>query len=253
MRESFGQTAAGIQQAAERLTELQGVLDGTSRAQVAAIESAGQAVMGAFDKAVLGAGNALEGAAGKLATAAQQMTAGVETFTPKIAALASELSALGRELALQSARGPEGDLGAVVLGELERIGAGLDRLAQLHRLAGGGRRCGRSTGGGAGRRPGGRVVRSRRDGGDALLIRRARRSILFPVNVWPPFVDALTLVLAAFVLLILVALVAQQGLLGRLRERDQRADPAARGEGPHRAPAARAGSPARPSTSTTAR
>jgi chemotaxis protein MotB len=53
------------------------------------------------------------------------------------------------------------------------------------------------------------------------LIRRARRSLLFPVNVWPPFVDALTLVLAAFVLLILVALVAQQGLLGRLRDRDQ--------------------------------
>jgi hypothetical protein len=138
LRESFGQTATGIQQAAERLAELHGVLEGTARAQVAAIENAGQAVMGAFDKAVLGAGNALDGAAGKLATAAQQMSAGVETFTPKIAALASELSALGRELALQSARGPEGDLGAVVLGELERIGAGLDRLAQLHRLAGGG-------------------------------------------------------------------------------------------------------------------
>jgi flagellar motor protein MotB len=38
--------------------------------------------------------------------------------------------------------------------------------------------------------------------------------------VWPPFVDALTLVLAAFVLLMIVALVAQRGLLGRLRERD---------------------------------
>jgi flagellar motor protein MotB len=52
------------------------------------------------------------------------------------------------------------------------------------------------------------------------LIRR-RRLTLFPVNVWPPFVDALTLVLAGFVVLILVALVAQRGLLGRLRERDQ--------------------------------
>ena len=28
-----------------------------------------------------------------------------------------------------------------------------------------------------------------------------RRTELFPVNVWPPFVDALTLVLAAFVFL----------------------------------------------------
>jgi hypothetical protein len=52
------------------------------------------------------------------------------------------------------------------------------------------------------------------------LIRRPR-SPLFPVNVWPPFVDALTLVLAGFVVLILVALLAQRGLLGRLRERDQ--------------------------------
>jgi flagellar motor protein MotB len=43
---------------------------------------------------------------------------------------------------------------------------------------------------------------------------------LFPVNVWPPFVDALALVLAAFVLLMLVALVAQQALVHRLRDRD---------------------------------
>jgi hypothetical protein len=135
---SFAGAAEGIQQSAVRLAELHALIDGTSRAQVAAIENAGQAVMAAFDKAVLGAGTALEGAAGKLATAAQQMSAGVDTFTPKIAALASELSALGRELALQAARGPEGDLGAVVLGELERIGASLDRLAQLQRLAGGG-------------------------------------------------------------------------------------------------------------------
>jgi flagellar motor protein MotB len=52
---------------------------------------------------------------------------------------------------------------------------------------------------------------------------RSRRpsAALFPVNVWPPFVDALTLVLAAFVLLMMVALVAQRALVGRLRERDQ--------------------------------
>jgi flagellar motor protein MotB len=43
---------------------------------------------------------------------------------------------------------------------------------------------------------------------------------LFPVNTWPPFVDALALVLAAFVLLMLVALVAQQALVKRLRARD---------------------------------
>ncbi len=44
---------------------------------------------------------------------------------------------------------------------------------------------------------------------------------LFPVNVWPPFVDALTLVLAAFVLIMLAAAVAQSGLLARLRANDR--------------------------------
>jgi len=47
---------------------------------------------------------------------------------------------------------------------------------------------------------------------------RAKRGTLFPVQVWPPFVDALTLVLAAFVLLVLVAAAAQSGLLQRLRK-----------------------------------
>jgi len=41
---------------------------------------------------------------------------------------------------------------------------------------------------------------------------------LFPVNVWPPFVDALVLVLAVFVLLSLIAFVAQQALVKRVRE-----------------------------------
>ena len=49
---------------------------------------------------------------------------------------------------------------------------------------------------------------------------RTRRAELFPVNVWPPFVDALALVLAAFVLLMVIALVAQKALAGRVRERE---------------------------------
>jgi chemotaxis protein MotB len=44
---------------------------------------------------------------------------------------------------------------------------------------------------------------------------------LFPVNVWPPFVDALTLVLAAFVLIMVAVAVAQSGLVARLRANDQ--------------------------------
>jgi len=47
------------------------------------------------------------------------------------------------------------------------------------------------------------------------------RRPLFPVSVWPPMIDALTLVLAAFVLLMLVGILAQRGLLERLRERDR--------------------------------
>ena len=40
--------------------------------------------------------------------------------------------------------------------------------------------------------------------------RRGRAAELFPVNVWPPFVDAVVLMLAAFVLLTMLALVAQR-------------------------------------------
>jgi len=47
---------------------------------------------------------------------------------------------------------------------------------------------------------------------------RRARGTLFPVQVWPPFVDALTMVLAAFVFLVLVAAAAQSGLLQRLRQ-----------------------------------
>jgi flagellar motor protein MotB len=46
---------------------------------------------------------------------------------------------------------------------------------------------------------------------------RRRGRTLFPVDVWPPLVDALTLVLAAFVLLMVVAVVAQSGLTARLQ------------------------------------
>ena len=46
------------------------------------------------------------------------------------------------------------------------------------------------------------------------------RRRLFPVNVWPPFVDAITLVLAAVVLLMIVAVVSQHRLVARLRSAD---------------------------------
>lgn len=52
-------------------------------------------------------------------------------------------------------------------------------------------------------------------------MKRGERHPLFPVNVWPPFVDALTLVLAAFVLIMVAAAVAQSGLVAKLRANDR--------------------------------
>ena len=50
-------------------------------------------------------------------------------------------------------------------------------------------------------------------------MRRARPpAALFPVNVWPPFVDGLVLVLAVFVLLSLLAFVAQRALVKRVSD-----------------------------------
>lgn len=44
-----------------------------------------------------------------------------------------------------------------------------------------------------------------------------KRSTPFGVNVWPPFVDALVLVLSAFALLMIVSAFAQKRLIGELR------------------------------------
>ena len=53
-------------------------------------------------------------------------------------------------------------------------------------------------------------------------MRRRRAPLdLFPVNVWPPFVDAVVLMLAAFVLLTIVAFAAQQALQRRVRAGDR--------------------------------
>jgi flagellar motor protein MotB len=51
--------------------------------------------------------------------------------------------------------------------------------------------------------------------------RRRAPAELFPVNVWPPFVDAVVLALAAFVLLTMLALLVQRRLLERVHESDR--------------------------------
>lgn len=53
---------------------------------------------------------------------------------------------------------------------------------------------------------------------------RSRRISLFPINVWPPLVDAVTLALAAFVLITGIAALAQRTLVGRLRENERELD-----------------------------
>jgi flagellar motor protein MotB len=49
---------------------------------------------------------------------------------------------------------------------------------------------------------------------------RRARAPLFPVNVWPPIADGLTLALAVIVVLALAAAVAHAGLAGRLHARE---------------------------------
>lgn len=53
---------------------------------------------------------------------------------------------------------------------------------------------------------------------------KRRIRTLFPINVWPPLVDAMTLVLAAFALIAVIASLAQHGLVGRLREKERELD-----------------------------
>lgn len=50
---------------------------------------------------------------------------------------------------------------------------------------------------------------------------KRRSPSLFPINVWPPLVDAVTLALAAFVLITGIAALAQRTLVGRLREKER--------------------------------
>lgn len=51
-------------------------------------------------------------------------------------------------------------------------------------------------------------------------MKRNTRGVPFAVNVWPPMVDAVTLVLAAFVMLMLLGGLAQREALKRLQQRE---------------------------------
>jgi hypothetical protein len=137
VRAAVAEAGTQLQSALGRLTALEETLSSATRAQVAAIDRAGQSVLEAIDRAVLGGGAAIERAAGTLASAASELGAAATLWQPTIGTLTTELGALGREVALLAARPPENELGTVVLGELERLGDGVDRLRELVQLAAG--------------------------------------------------------------------------------------------------------------------
>jgi DNA anti-recombination protein RmuC len=134
VEEALRDAVAGTSAAAERLGTLTTVLEGVGREHTAAMERGGQAVLAAFEQAVVGGGAALDRAATGLATAARDLQSGAEVLGPRLTALGVELGALSREVALLvAARGPDDALGGAVLGELERLGGAVERLGALVR------------------------------------------------------------------------------------------------------------------------
>ncbi|MEO7668663.1 MAG: hypothetical protein ABIW57_04965, partial [Polyangia bacterium] len=139
VREALAEVGTRVNATAGRLVELTSGLEGLARAHIDSIDRSGQAVLAAFDRAVVGGGAALDAAAGTLATAARDLQSGAEMLAPRLATLTTELGGLSREVALLlAARGPDGpdlDLGAVMLGELDRLGGSVERLTALMHLA----------------------------------------------------------------------------------------------------------------------
>ena len=135
VRAALSESASALSRAAEKLDLVGPQLEGLTTAHGTALTATGETVRDSIDRAVLSAGTALDQAASTLAQAAADMRGGVETQAPRLESLTRELSALGREVALMAARGTDGDLGTVMLGELERVGTGVDRLHELLRLA----------------------------------------------------------------------------------------------------------------------
>jgi len=136
LRGALADAAGRVEASLGHIGELSTSLDGVAREQVAALDRHGQSLLAAFDRVLVGGGTALTESAGTLAAAARQLQGGAEVLGPRLDALSTELGALAREVALLlAARGPDGDVGAIVLGELERLGAGFDRLAELVRMS----------------------------------------------------------------------------------------------------------------------
>src|SRR5262249_16865470 len=94
----------------------------------------GEAAAG-LQAAVVGGGERIDAAAQRLESAAGAVGTSAASLAPAAAALAPELAALAREVALLAGQ-RDGDDEALVLDEVARLGAGVERLEALLRLAG---------------------------------------------------------------------------------------------------------------------
>jgi hypothetical protein len=137
VRAALAASATSMEAVAARLDGSGAQIEALARSQTDSVQATAQAILAGLDRTVLSSAGALDGAAGQLARAGGDLRAATELLAPRLETLSRELEAVGREVALLAARGADGELGAVVLGELERLGAGFDRLSDLVRLAGG--------------------------------------------------------------------------------------------------------------------
>ena len=158
----------------------------------------------------------LDSSSRALATAAAELHGTVGALSLTLADLAPQLGALAAEIALLAARADSHEQPNAVLDELVRLGEDVERLLASSQPRGG----------------------TTEVAGARLAGRRRRAPVdLFPVNA-SPFVDAVVLALAAFVLLMTVALAAQQApgsAFARGTERCRRCAPTRNGSSAARA------------------
>jgi hypothetical protein len=142
MRAAVEGTRASLRESSDALVaRLDGAINALRESVARTAENAAGAIAASADRAqtalgavTSGTAEQLASAGGELARAAADLRAGAEALGPQLAPLAPELSALAREVALLAARDQAGDDG-LVAEELVRIGASVDRLEGLLKLA----------------------------------------------------------------------------------------------------------------------
>ncbi len=137
VRQALETIVAEVAASGARLEATHEAMAALGQSHTSALEETGKAMLAGFDRAVGGGATALDSASGVLAQAAKDLRSGTEGVVPVLRQLGSDLAALGREVALMAARSPESDSNVVLLAELERVGAGVDRLMALQEMASG--------------------------------------------------------------------------------------------------------------------